>query len=338
VTGWLDRFQQRHGWAGFPLAVVYKYVDDQGGYLAALITYYGFVSLFPLLLLLSSLLGLVLEGNSHLQQALLHSALSQFPVIGDQLGEPGGLRGGTSAVVIGLLGSVYGALGVTQAMQNAMNVAWAVPRHQRPNPLLSRLISLGLIAIAGVALLGTTVLSALTVAAAAFGSGLGVGYTVLAGLASTVLNAVIVVFAMRVSTASPLRIRDVVPGAVLAAIAWQLLQSFGTAYVGHVVRNASATNGVFALVLGLIAWLYLAAVALLLCVEINVVHVRHLYPRALLTPFTDDVDLTRADRRAYAAYATAQRAKEFEDVKVSFRHEGQNATATRRNRRTDPPQ
>jgi YihY family inner membrane protein len=327
VTEWFDRFQQRHAWAGFPLAVVYKFVDDQGSYLAALITYYGFLSLFPLLLLLSSVLGFLLEGDRQLQDAVLHSALSQFPVIGDQLGDPRGLQGSTPAVVIGVIGLLYGALGVTQALQNAMNVAWAVPRNQRPNPLLSRVRSLALLGIGGLALLGTTVLSAVSVSTTAFGARVGAGLTVAATAAAIALNAAVVLLALRISTAHPVGLREGAPGAVLAAVAWQLLQSFGASYVGHVVKNASATNGVFALVLGLIAWLYLAAVALVICVEIDVVRVRHLYPRALLTPFTDDVDLTRADKRAYAGYATAQRAKGFETVEVAFEHDGRNASA-----------
>ncbi len=84
-----------------------------------------------------------------------------------------------------------------------------------------------------------------------------------------------------------------------AAIIWQLLQSFGAVYVTHIVRSASRTNGVFALVLGLLAFLYLTSVTLVLCAEINAVRVDHLYPRALLTPFTDNVSLTPADRKAY---------------------------------------
>jgi len=89
-------------------------------------------------------------------------------------------------------------------------------------------------------------------------------------------------------------------------------------YIGHVVKGASATNGVFALVLGLIAFLYLTGVAVVLCVEINVVRVEKLHPRSLLTPFTDNVVLTGGDKRAYTGQATAQRNKGFEDVDVTF--------------------
>ena len=133
------------------------------------------------------------------------------------------------------------------------------------------------------------------------------------------VNAAVFVVAFRIATARDLMAWDVAPGALIAAVVWQLLQTFGVVYVGHVVKGASATNGVFALVLGLLAFLYLTGVVIVVCVEINVVRVRKLYPRSLLTPFTDDVILTRGDRRAYTGQATAQRSKGFEDVDVAFR-------------------
>jgi membrane protein len=315
VADKLDRLQRRHRAAGFPIAVVYKYFDDSGPYLAALITYYAFVSLFPLLLLMSTILGHVLAGDPALQQRLIDSALSQFPVVGDQLGQPKELSGGLAGIVIGVLGSLYGGLGVAQAVQYAMNTAWSVPRNSRPNPFLARGRSLLLLGTAGLAVLGTTALSTL-------GSGnagsLGTALRVLALIASVAVNGIVFVLAFRLATARRLTIRQVAPGALIAAVLWQLLQTFGVGYVGHVVRTASATNGVFALVLGLLAFLYLAAVIGVLCVEINVVHVDHLHPRALLTPFTDDVDLTAGDRRSYTGLAKAQRQKGFEKVHVTF--------------------
>jgi membrane protein len=318
MTRRLDGFQRRHRWAGFPIAVVYKYVDDQGNYLAALITYYGFLSVFPLLLLLSSILGFVLQGNPNLQQQILDSALGQFPVIGSQLGEPSGFHGSGLGIVLGALGVVYGSLGVAQALQNAMNVMWAVPRDRRPNPLVARLRSLLLLGTGGLALLGTTILSALGSSAGAYGASLGLGLKLAIVLLSVALNTVVFILAFRVATAQPLSLRAVAPGAVTAAVLWHGLQLIGTAFVGHVVKNASAMNGVFALVLGLIAWILVGAVIVVLGVEVNVVGTHHLYPRALLAPFTDNVDLTNADKRAYAAYAGAQRTKGFQSVDVRF--------------------
>jgi membrane protein len=121
-----------------------------------------------------------------------------------------------------------------------------------------------------------------------------------------------------VTTTRKLTVRQIAPGAITAAVLWQLLQTFGATYVAHVVKSASRTNSIFALVLGLLAFLYLTSVALIMCAQINVVRVDHLYPRALLTPFTDNVLLTPGDRKTYAGQAKAQRAKSFEDIDVSF--------------------
>ena len=315
ITERLDQFQRKHRWAGFPLAVVYKYFDDFGAYLAALLTYYGFVSLFPLLLLLSTVLGFVLSGDQRLQHEVLTSALHQFPVIGGDLDQPKRLGGGPVGLVVGILGSLYGGLGVAQAFQYAANTVWAVPRNSRPNPFRVRGRSLLLLATAGSALLGTTILSILSGGGA---GALGAAGRSLTLAASVVINIAVSVFAFRFAPARRLSVRDVLPGAIAAAMIWQLLQSFGIIYVRHVVKHASATNAVFAFVLGLLAFLYITATAVLLCAEINVVRVSHLHPRSLLTPFTDNVTLTAGDRRAYSRQAKAQRSKGFEHVDVNF--------------------
>jgi YihY family inner membrane protein len=315
VADRLDRFQRARPWTGFPLAVLYKFFDDNGSYLAALIAYYAFVSLFPLLLLASTVLGYVLAGDAELQHRILTSALSQFPVVGGQLQEPSRIGGGVVGLVVGVLGALYGAMGVAQAVQYAMNTAWRVPRNNRPNPIKARGRSVLLLATAGLAVLGTTVLS--TLGAGNAGS-LGLVLRILVLAASILVNAMVFIFVFRLATARRLTVKDVAPGAIGAAVVWQLLQTFGVAYVDHVIRGASATNGVFALVLGLLAFFYLTAVAVVLCAEINVVRVDALYPRALLTPFTDDVELTGGDHRAYTGQATSERSKGFEQVDVSF--------------------
>jgi membrane protein len=315
VTEHLDRFQRKHPWAGFPLAVAYKYFDDFGAYLAALLTYYGFVSLFPLLLLLSTILGFVLAGDQRLQHEVLTSALQQFPVIGGDLAQPKRLGGGPVGLVVGIAGCLYGGLGVAQAFQYANNTMWAVPRNNRPNPVKARGRSMLLLATAGLAILGTT---ALSIAGGGGVGALGTAGKLLALAASAVVNIAVAIFAFRFAPARRLSVRDVVPGAIASAVIWQLLQSFGVIYVRHVIKHASATDAVFALVLGLLAFLYVTAVAVLLCMEINVVRVNRLHPRSLMTPFTDNVALTAGDRRVYSRQAKAQRLKGFERVDVTF--------------------
>ncbi len=315
ATERLDRFQRTHRWAGFPLAVIYKFFDDFGSYLAGVLTYYAFVSLFPLLLLASTILGFVLAGDQRLQHEVLTSALAQFPVIGDELGQPKHLSGGTIGLVVGILGALYGGLGVAQAFQYATNTMWAIPRNNRPNPLRARGRSIVLLGTAGLAVLATTGLSVMG-GGGAGALGQAAKYLVLA--TSVLINIAACIFAFRYAPARRLSVRDVAPGAVASAVAWQLLQSFGVSYVRHVIKHASATNAVFAIVLGALAFLYIAAVVVLLCVEINVIRVNRLHPRALLTPFTDNVSLTSGDRRVYAREAKAQRTKGFERVDVTF--------------------
>ena len=135
----LDRYQRNHRRAGVPIAVIYKFVDDQGTYLAAIITYYGIVSLFPLLLLLSTILNFVLQGDPSLQQDVLNSALGQFPVVGDQLADPRGISG-SGARALPSASSARSTAGSAsrRRVQNAMNTIWRVPRNSRPNPLQSR--------------------------------------------------------------------------------------------------------------------------------------------------------------------------------------------------------
>lgn len=310
----IDALQERHPWLSFPIAVVYKFVDDQGGYLAALIAYYAFVSTFPLLLLGSTVLSWILVGNPELQQRVIDSALSQFPVIGEQLAQPQRLSGGIGGVLIGVLGALYGGLGIAVAVQNAMNVAWGVPRNERPNPFAARARGLLVLVTVGTALLVAAVIPKIGGLIGITGPITQVG--VLAG--TIAVNTVAFVVAFQLSTSRKLTLGQIAPGAVAAAVCWQLIQSFGGTYIGRVMTSASATNAVFALILGMLALFYLTAIVVVMCAEVNVVRVDRLYPRAVLTLFTDSVELMDGDRRAYAAQAEAQRNKDFQNVDVTF--------------------
>ena len=313
----LDRFEQKHRWLGFPLAVLYKYFDDQGPYLAALITYYGFLSLFPLLLLLVTILGYTLDGDPHLRQELLNSALRQFPGLSTKDLGLEALTGNSVALIVGIIGSLYGALGVAQATQNALNKVWGVSRNQRPNPIKARLRGLLFLLVMGLGLLVTTALSVLTVRVAGLGAHLGLVFFVPIRIVTIAANTGLFLVAFRVLTARDVTVRQARPGAIVAAVAWQALQESSNLYVGG-LKGSSSTYGLFAVVLGLLTYIYLAAVAVVLAAEVNVVKTERLWPRSLLTPFTDNVELTDADRRAYASYPEAERHKGFQQVRVTF--------------------
>jgi uncharacterized BrkB/YihY/UPF0761 family membrane protein len=145
----VDEFQQRRVWLAFPVAVWKKFGDDQAGNLAALVAYYAFVSIFPLLLVLVTVLSIALKHNPDLQQRLLNSALAQYPVIGQQLKPSGPLHRSGLALVIGLVGTFLGARGVATAMQNALNAAWEVPYASRPGFPWALLRSIGLVVVIG---------------------------------------------------------------------------------------------------------------------------------------------------------------------------------------------
>lgn len=315
----VDRAQRRHPVLGLPLAVFYKFFDDQGNYLAAIITYYAFIAIFPLMLLASSILGFVLEGRPHLQEQLLDTALSQFPIIGDQLGRPEGLEGSTGGVIIGFLASVYGAMGLGQALQNAQNVAWYVPRNSRPNPILLRLRSVVLIFVVGLSVAAISVVTTLGSSTDVLGSWTGDSRVAwLLRVANIVVIGTALALLFRVATAKGHRVWQAAPGAFFVAILWQVLQHFGAVFVTRVLVHTSEMTQTFGLVLGMVGLLYIGAVIAVMGIAVNVVLAMKLYPRALLTPFTDWVQLTEADKRAYRGMARAQRTKDFATVEVEF--------------------
>ncbi len=318
VVGGVDRTQRRFSPLGFPLAVVYKFFDDQGNYLAATITYYAFIAIFPLLLLASSIFGFILQGNPDLQEEVLNSALRQFPIVGEELGRPSGLTGSTGAVVGGSLAALYGALGLGQAIQNLLATAWAIPRNSRPNPFLLRLKSLLILLFAGLAVIGLSVFSAVGANTEVFGDRINTTIRIGIQLATVLVVGLVLTGLMRFAAARGDQGVRAAPGAFTVAVLWQALQWLGTLYVTRVLTGPTSLNQTFGFVLGLIGIIYIASVMAILGVEVNVVIARRLWPRALLTPFTDAVDLTDADRRAYAMYAQMQRHKGFETVVVRF--------------------
>ena len=324
-----DAFQRRHSWLGIPIAVAYKVFDDRAIYLAALITYYGFVSLFPLLLLFFSTVGFVLHGDPGLQHRLAGSALRDFPIVGPQLRHNvSSFKGSGVALAVGIVGSLYGGLGIMQAAQAAFNQMYGIPRNEQPNPLTSRVRSLALLLLLGGGIVATTGLTVFVGTVQTIGgTAIGPGLTIVGELLAYALNVALFAGAFQLLTARELGWSDVLTGGLIAAASWQLLQAEGTRYLAHRLTHASEVYGSFALVLALLGYIYLQALFAVIGVEVNVVLHRRSWPRALLTPFTDDVELTDVDRRLYASYARSQRFKGFERIEVEFEDEEGEAPA-----------
>jgi len=283
----VDRFQQGRRWTAFPFGVVKKFGEDKAGNLAGLIAYFGFFSLFPLLLVFVSVLGILLRGNPKLQQSVVTSALRDFPVIGDQISKNiHSLSGSGVALIVGILATLWAGLGVTQAAQNAMNTVWRVPNERWPNFLKSKFRGLLMLAILGTITVVATFASGLGTTSGATAVPLRIG-----GIAATlVLNLLLFMLTFQVLTSTRLSRRDVFPGAMTAAVLWTILQSAGGYYVTHQIKNASEVYGTFALVIGLLAWIYLGAQITLYCAEINVVKKERLWPRSLVRPPATEAD------------------------------------------------
>jgi len=303
----IDRAQQRTRGVRFIAAVVKKFSDDQAGQLAALVSYYAFVSIFPLLLVMVTVLGFVLQGNPSEQQRILNGTLGQFPILRDQL-KLHSLKGSAIALAVGIVVSLLAGLGVTNAAQNALNRIWDVPIKHRPNFLYARLRGLGTLAILGTLSIVSTVAAGF-VGAASHGAG-----AVLAGVVvAFVVNLAMFMTAFKLLTAADIDWRVLLPGVIVAAFSWQLLQHLGGYYLDHELKRTGPLYGVFALVLGLLAWLYLGAQLTIFAAEVNVVRTRRLWPRSF---FNDP--LLDADRRALTSSAEVEERIHQENVDVDF--------------------
>jgi YihY family inner membrane protein len=304
-----DRYQQRRRWLAIPMAVLKKFSDDGAGSLAALVAYYAFVSLFPLLLVMVTVLGFVLQGDPDTQRAVENSVRAQFPGIGDQITvHP--LTGHIAALLIGLLISLWAGLGVTNAIRNAFDHVWAVPRKDRADFLQWRLRGLLLLACLGLLFIVATAISGLVASLGGPGvkvAGIGI---------SLFVNFAIFLASFRFLTSATVGTSDLWPGVVIATTSWTILQLVGGIYINHVYRHAQGLYSQFALVIALIVWLHLGAQVTVYAAEINVVVARRLWPRSLLGPPEEP-----ADQVTLTALAKVEERDPTERVEVSFQED-----------------
>jgi membrane protein len=274
----LDAFQQRHALTAFPLAVLKKFGDDQAGYQAALITYYAFVSLFPLLMVAFSLLPLVLGDRPDLSDQVAKAVFDYFPVVGDDLQRNiHTLKAHGWALVIGLLFALYGARGIANVLQDVSNTIWQIPKNKRPGFPFNMLRSLGIIVVGGLGLIATTIILGIVAA----NSDWGWAGKLVAAAAALALNTVLFWGIARLATSPKVPDKALLVGAVTSACFWLILQVGGTTLLINQLRGSSALYGIFAVVLGLLFWLYLQAEAYVYALEVNVVKQKKLWPTAL---------------------------------------------------------
>ncbi len=308
-----DRTQQRVRPLGFAVGVAKKFGDDRGAALSALLAFYGFLSLFPLLLLLVTVLGFLPAGSHTLVRRIEDSAFAQFPIVGTKLSHNiHGLHDrSVLGLVVGIVGLVWGSQGALQTAQHVQAEVWNIPGVNRPGfwPRLGR--TLATTVTLGVALLASTVLAGVVTIGRP-----GVGAAVAAAASTLAVNAGLFLVAFRLLTPRQIRWGDMVPGALAGAGGWTSLQFLGGVLVEHALRNTSQEYGSFALVLGLVGFLYLAAQVTVYSAELNVVRARRLWPRAIVQP-----PLTTADKTVLSSLALESKRRPEQRVEAGFADE-----------------
>jgi YihY family inner membrane protein len=306
----VDAWHQKRPAISFLYAVVKKYGEDNGGYQAALLTYYGFLSLFPLLLVMVTVLQLWFHNDPTVQQEVSTSVGHFFPLLGQQLQHQiHGMRGAGVGLVIGVLITIYGARGAADAFRFALDNMWQVPKNKRAGFPKNILRSLAILC-AGLAGFGATA------AVSAFTASLGhsVWTKILANILGFLILTFVLGYAYRIATSGRIRYRFMLLGASIAAFIVQLLLSFGGVLLSHELQRLDGVYGTFAIVLGLFFWMYLLAQVVIYAAEIDTVRHFGLYPRSLSGKLRTD-----ADKHAYRLYAQSEKYIEKENIGVRFR-------------------
>ena len=305
----VDNTQRRFTPTAFLFGIIKKYGDDNGGVLVSNLAYSSFVSMFPLLLILVTVLGLISAVNPGFRADVLKTVANQVPLIGNQLtGNVHKLqRNSVIGLIVGLAGLIWGTTGLAQAGLFTMEQVWNLPGPARPGfvPRLGR--ALLFIVLLGGGVIATTLLASLNT----YGHKAAI-LAVLAEIVAALVNVGMYIGAFRVLTPKTVPTQRLVPGAITGGILWTLLQILGT-YLLHHFLHSDSVYGVFATVLGLLAWIYLAVEITVYSAEINVVLARHLWPRAIVQP-----PLTEADRASMALQALQNQRRPEQFVKVEF--------------------
>jgi len=261
----LVRRLRKYRMADIAVESAHGYQQHRSANAAALIAYYGFLTLFPALLLATTVLGFVLDNNPTLRADIVDTAIAQIPIIGREvLTETGGLTGSTLAIMIGILGAVWGATRAFVALQDALDNIWEVPLHERHNLVIRRLHGIvGLLTIAA----GQLATVALTSIASY--ANVGLVTQLFIALSAVVVNSAVIGTMFRYLTAAPATWKMVRFGAIAAGVGFTLLQLAGTNIVARLLSGAQGVYGTFASVLALTAWISLHATIALFSAEVN---------------------------------------------------------------------
>jgi YihY family inner membrane protein len=305
----LDTAQQRFTPAGFIFGVIKKFGDDNGGVLVTNLAFTAFLSLFPLLLVLTTVMGLIASWEPSFKVDVINAVSGQIPLIGRTLTENVEQLRRTSVIglIVGLVALLWGATGLAQAGIFTMEQVWNLPGPERPGFVQRLGRSANFLGLLALGVIVTTLLTGLST----YGHNTA-WLVILAQIGAALANVGMFVAAFRILTPKAVVVRRLLPGGLVAGVSWTLLQLLGTYLVHHFLRTDSV-YGVFATVLGLIAWIYVAVRVIVYSAEVNVVLARRLWPRSIVQP-----PLTEADRESLTLQALQNQRRKEQHVEVTF--------------------
>jgi YihY family inner membrane protein len=283
----LDRLQKRTRASAVTVATLMKFGEDHSANYAAMIAFWAFFSIVPLLLVLVTTLGWVLPASS--KESVLNHVAGLFPLLDAHA--VSALSGSAWALIVGLLTALWSGLGVVRTLEYALDSVWDVPAREQPGLLTRVARSLAVLATIGLGLVIATLLSGI-VTSTANGVNLGAAGRVGGYLVTAVLDVGLIVATFRILTTRDVATRDLLPGALLAGVVFLILQAASAMIISNHLKNAQSTYGHFATVITILWWFYLQSLLTMVAAQLNVVLRDHLYPRSLV-----DAPQTEADRR-----------------------------------------
>jgi YihY family inner membrane protein len=305
----IDATQRRFTPTAFVFGVIKKYGDDNGGVLVSNLAYSSFISIFPLLLILVTILDLIAQHDPSFKESFVKEAVAnQIPLLGQTLtSNVNAMQRSTIGLIVGLLVLIYGVTGLAQAGLFTMAQVWNLPGPARPGYVQRLGRALLFLCLLGAGVIVTTGLAYLTTYLRSWGH-----WSLLIYVVTAVVSAGMYLGAFRALTPKGVPTRSLLPGAVTGGILWTVLQVLGT-WLVHRFLHSNSAYGVFGVVLGLLAWIYLAIEITVYCAEINVVLARRLWPRSIVQP-----PLTEADRASMALQALQNQRRPEQHIEVTF--------------------
>jgi membrane protein len=272
----LDRRQKSSKPLSIAIATFKKFSEDQSANFAAMIAFWAFFSVFPLFLVLVTVLAIFLPASD--KESVLGHVSQMLPLLDPK--SVSGLSGEWWTIVLGLATAIWSGTGVVRTTQFAFNSVWGTAPDKQPKLLKQTLRSVYVLATIGLGLVLTTLLSGL-VASTASGVNIGAVGRVGGYVLSAALDVGIFLAAFRILTDRDVTTRNVLPGALLSGIAFFVLQELSALIISRYLKNAQSTYGHFATVITILWWFYLQSIITMLGAQLNVVLEQHAYPRSL---------------------------------------------------------